>query len=155
MVLTQPIGRGHTKALNGLCFSGDGRMPFLGSKNIAKFRVGEGVAARAYDSEYHGLSRFSSWFAHDKIIERKYYRSTRNNLRRSSMGAVVLGTIQVLIATLLIAIASIGIMWTLGFIDPAAAKMSLYRIGTLLDIFLVAALAMVAVFSVRASKPDN
>lgn len=71
------------------------------------------------------------------------------------MGSVLLRTIQVLVATLLIAIATIGTMWVLGLIDPAAAKTSAYRIGGVLGICLVAALAMVAVFSIGGNKSDN
>jgi hypothetical protein len=50
------------------------------------------------------------------------------------MGAVVLRTIQVLIVTSLVASVSIGIMWALGVIDPAEAKTSAYRIGSVLGI---------------------
>ncbi len=71
------------------------------------------------------------------------------------MGSVLLRTIQVLIATLLIAIATIGILWVLGLIDPAAAQTSAYRIGGVIGICLVAALAMVAIFSIGGNKSDN
>jgi len=70
------------------------------------------------------------------------------------MGSVLLRTVQVLVATLLIALSTIGVMWGLGLIDPAAAKTSAMRIGGVLGICLVAALAMVAVFSIGASKKD-
>ena len=70
------------------------------------------------------------------------------------MGSVLLRTVQVLVATLLIALSTIGVMWVLGLIDPAAAKTSAMRIGGVLGICLVAALAMVAVFSIGASKKD-
>jgi hypothetical protein len=71
------------------------------------------------------------------------------------MGAMLFRTVQVLIATLLIALATIGIMWVLGLIDPAAAQTSAYRIGGVLGICLVAALAMVAVFAIGGNKTDD
>ena len=71
------------------------------------------------------------------------------------MGSMLLRTIQVLVATLLIALATIGIMWLLGLIDPTAAKTSAYRIGGVLGICLVAALGMVAVFSIGRGKSDK
>lgn len=64
------------------------------------------------------------------------------------MGSMVLRTFQVVLATIVIALAMVGIMWVLGLIEPAAAKASAYRIGGVLGICLVAALAMFAVFSV-------
>jgi len=70
------------------------------------------------------------------------------------MGAVLLRTMQVLVATLLIALATIGVMWVLGLIDPAAAKTSAQRIGGVLGICLVTAVAMVAVFSIGGKKSD-
>lgn len=71
------------------------------------------------------------------------------------MGSMLLRTVQVLIATLLIALATIAIMWVLGLIDPAAAKTSAYRIGGVLGICLVAALGMVAVFSIGGGRGDD
>ena len=44
--------------------------------------------------------------------------------------------------------AAVVSMWVLGLIEPAAAKASAMRIGGVLGICLVAALAMVAVFSI-------
>ncbi len=70
------------------------------------------------------------------------------------MGAVFLRTVQVLAATLLVALATLGVLWVLGFIDPAAAKTSAVRIGGVLGICLVAALAMVAVFSIGGRKSE-
>ncbi len=70
------------------------------------------------------------------------------------MASVLWRTVQVLIATLLIALATIGIMWVLGLIDPAAAKTSAYRMGGVLGICLVAALGMVAVFSIGGNKHE-
>ncbi len=64
-------------------------------------------------------------------------------------------TVQVLIATLLIAFATIGIMWVLGLIDPAAAKTSAYRMGGVFGICLLAALGVVAVFSLGGNKNDR
>jgi hypothetical protein len=71
------------------------------------------------------------------------------------MGSVLLRTIQVLVATMLIAIATIAIMWVLGLIDPAAVKTSVYRIGGVLGICLLAALGMVAVFSIGGKNSDQ
>ncbi len=70
------------------------------------------------------------------------------------MGATFLRTVQVLMAILLVALATIASMWILGLIDPAAAKTSVMRIGGVLGICLVAALAMVAVFSIGRGKSD-
>lgn len=63
-------------------------------------------------------------------------------------------TIQVLAATLLVALTTLGIMWVLGLIEPAAAKASAMRIGGVLGICLVAALAMAVVFSIGGRKSD-
>jgi hypothetical protein len=68
------------------------------------------------------------------------------------MSTGLVRTIQVLAATLLVAFATLGIMWVLGLIEPAAAKASAMRIGGVLGICLVAALAMVAVFSIGGRK---
>lgn len=70
------------------------------------------------------------------------------------MSTGLVRTIQVLAATLLVAFATLGIMWVLGLIEPAAAKASAMRIGGVLGICLVAALAMVAVFSIGGRKSD-
>lgn len=70
------------------------------------------------------------------------------------MGTVFLRTVQVLTATLLIALAAIGSMWVLGLIDPAAAKTSALRIGGVLGICLVTALAMAAVFSIGGRRSE-
>ena len=68
------------------------------------------------------------------------------------MGTSLLRTIQVLLAMLLIAAACIASMWILGVIDPLVAKTSFVNISSLLGIFLVAALAMTAVFSIGGEK---
>lgn len=70
------------------------------------------------------------------------------------MSAGLLRTLQVLAATLLVALASIGILWVLGLIDPAAAATSVVRIGAVLGICLVAALALVAVFSIGRDQGE-
>jgi len=70
------------------------------------------------------------------------------------VGTAWLRTGQVLVAGLLVALAILGILWVLGLIEPAAAKTSALRIGGVLGICLVAALAMAAVFRIGGRKPD-
>ncbi|MEM7466327.1 MAG: hypothetical protein AAF387_05520 [Pseudomonadota bacterium] len=65
---------------------------------------------------------------------------------------MLLRTIQVLSATLLLAGAIIGSLWVLGIVDPTAAKTSITQIGGVIGICLIAALAMMAIFSVG---PNN
>ena len=71
------------------------------------------------------------------------------------MGSVLLRTIQVLVATMLIALAIIAVMWMIGLIDPVAVKTSVYRIGGVLGICLLAAIGMVAVFSIGGKNSDK
>ena len=71
------------------------------------------------------------------------------------MDSMLLRTMQVLIVILLVALATIGIMLALGLIDPGAAKISAYRIGGTLVVCLVAALAMVTVFSIGSNETDK
>ncbi len=71
------------------------------------------------------------------------------------MGSVLLRTIQVLVATMLIAVAIIAVMWMIGLIDPVAVKTSVYRIGGVLGICLLAAIGMVAVFSIGGKNSDK
>ena len=67
---------------------------------------------------------------------------------------MILRTIQVIVAALLIASAIIGSLWVLGVVDPTEAKTSLTQIGGVLGICLVAALIMMAVFSIGPRKND-
>ena len=68
---------------------------------------------------------------------------------------MMLRTIQVIVAALLVAGAIIGSLWVLGVIDPTEAKTSMAQIGGVLGICLVAALVMMAVFSIgtRNNEP--
>lgn len=68
---------------------------------------------------------------------------------------MVIRTIQVIVAALLIAGAIIGSLWVLGIIDPTEAKTSLTQIGGVLGICLVAALIMMAVFSIGPRNSDS
>ena len=68
---------------------------------------------------------------------------------------MVIRTIQVIVAALLIAGAIIGSLWVLGIIDPTEAKTSLTQIGCVLGICLVAALIMMAVFSIGPRNSDR
>ena len=71
------------------------------------------------------------------------------------MRGILLRTVQVLLAVLLLAFATLGVFWVLGFIDPAQAKTSAMRIGGIVGICLAAALALVAVFSVGGAKTQD
>ena len=68
------------------------------------------------------------------------------------MSSMLLRTFQVLLATLLIALAPIGSLWVLGFIDVAEAKTSMRQIGGVLGICLITGLIMVGVFSIGGKK---
>ena len=68
---------------------------------------------------------------------------------------MLLRTVQVLIATLLIAAAIIGSLWVLGILDPVQAKTSITQIVGVLGICLVAALVMIGVFSIGANKDSG
>ncbi len=70
------------------------------------------------------------------------------------MGTALLRTGQVLVAGLLVALAILGILWVLGLIEPAAAGTSALRIGGVLGICLIAALAMAAVFRIGGRKQE-
>lgn len=64
------------------------------------------------------------------------------------MGSTLFRTIQILLAIIIVAMSTIGILWILGLIDLQSAKMSAYQIGGVLGVCLLAALFMVAVFSI-------
>lgn len=65
---------------------------------------------------------------------------------------MLLRTVQILLATLLIAAAIIGSLWVLGILDPVQAKTSITQIGGVLGICLVAAFVMIGVFSIGANR---
>jgi hypothetical protein len=65
---------------------------------------------------------------------------------------MLLRTVQVLVATLLIAGAIIGSLWVLGILDPMEAKTSMTQIGGVVGICLVAAFVMIGVFSIGSNK---
>ena len=66
------------------------------------------------------------------------------------MGSGLLRTIQMLVATILFALATIGIMWVLGVTDLAAAQLFAYRIGGVLGICLAT-----SVFCISGKQPKN
>lgn len=68
---------------------------------------------------------------------------------------MLLRTIQVLIATLLIAGAIIGSLWVLGVIDPTEAKTTMTQIGGVIGICLIAAIAMIGLFNIGGSRSEN
>ncbi len=65
---------------------------------------------------------------------------------------MLLRTFQVLAATLLLTGAIIGSLWVLGILDPVEAKTSFTQIGGVLGVCLIAALLMLGIFSIGASK---
>ncbi|MGR8949824.1 MAG: hypothetical protein ACU84Q_17410 [Gammaproteobacteria bacterium] len=67
---------------------------------------------------------------------------------------MMLRTVQVLMATLLIAGAIIGCLWVLGIIDPTEAKTNMLRIGGVIAICLVATVAMIGIFSLGGGPKD-
>ena len=68
---------------------------------------------------------------------------------------MLLRTIQVLIATLLIAGAIIGSLWVLGVIDPTEAKTSMTQIGGVIGICLIVAIAMIGIFSLGGNHAED
>jgi hypothetical protein len=71
------------------------------------------------------------------------------------MGSGLLRTIQILVATILFAFATISIMWVPGVIDLAAAQLSAYRIGGVLGICLAIAVGLAAMFGISDKQPKD
>ena len=69
---------------------------------------------------------------------------------------MLLRTIQVVVATLLLAGAIIGSLWVLGILNPAEAKTSIAQISGVLGICLFVAVVMIGIFSIgdRKRPPD-
>lgn len=68
---------------------------------------------------------------------------------------MLLRTVQVLVATLLVAGAIIGSLWVLGLIDAIAARTSFTQIGGVIAICLVAAVVMIGVFSIGKNNQQK
>ena len=68
---------------------------------------------------------------------------------------MMMKTVQILVAIIIIALATVGALWVLDLIDAAQAQATLYRLGGFIAICAVAAFALLAVFSLGGSGDDS